>query len=471
MEQSKRQKELNHAKIIFDTTIKEIELKIKDMCINDLIIKDNLNKIKKIENENNFLDDILYDKKSELNLLKQLLILKQKKKLNFEDIISKYLDQLVLINDKVNNKIDMLKQNNLIINKKKKVINTLFDNLNNEFNNYLNKENKDETYTKLLKEKTNEKLNIKKNYSLLNVLSNGNNKEVYKKTNMYEKNNEKNNMINGLKTSTNINNIVLKLKNDEIKDSNIIPSLINNKNQTNKNRDNNHKFKEIKIDKNKFNSRGKKSNNKSYDNHMKINQNINKKVNNSYNNKDNNKIKNDKIFNIKSEKYNFKVNKNLQTSRENLKYLILKNENEKQNKEQIKKYNNFIKLIYKKINNYYYNINRRCLNILIKYNIQLKLKNLLNNYINNNGIIISKIKIILQKCSLIYNNNIHEEVINEDLFLNKINQKNVNKNNNKKKYSIEDYKNNLNKIKGINEEIKELENKILTFANKILTEK
>ena len=90
MEQSKKQKEINHAKLIFDTTIKEIELKIKDMCINDLIIKENLNKIKKIENENNYLDDILYDKKSELNLLKQLLILKQKKKLNFEDIISKY---------------------------------------------------------------------------------------------------------------------------------------------------------------------------------------------------------------------------------------------------------------------------------------------------------------------------------------------------------------------------------------------
>ena len=79
MEQSKKQKEINHAKLIFDTTIKEIELKIKDMCINDLIIKENLNKIKKIENENNYLDDILYDKKSELNLLKQLLILKQKK--------------------------------------------------------------------------------------------------------------------------------------------------------------------------------------------------------------------------------------------------------------------------------------------------------------------------------------------------------------------------------------------------------
>ena len=471
MEKSKKQKEINYAKLIFDTTIKEIELKIKDMCINDLIIKENLNKIKKIENENNYLDDILYDKKSELNLLKQLLILKQKKKLNFEDIISKYLDQLILINNKVNNKIDMLKQNNLIINKKKKVINTLFDNLNKEFNNYLNKDNKDETNSNLLKEKTNEKLNIKKNYSLLNVLSNGNNKEVYKKTNMYQKNNEKYNIINGLKTTTNINNIELKLKYDEINDSNIIPNLINNKNQINKNTDNNHKFKEIKNDKYKSNSRGKKTNNNSYDSHMKINQNINKKANNSYNNKNNNKIKNDKIFNIKSEKYNFKVNKNLQASRENLKYFILKNENEKQNKEQIKKYNNFIKLLYIKINNYYNNINRRCLNTLIKYNIQLKLKNLLNNYINNKGIIISKIKTILQKCSSIYNNNIHEEVINEDLFLNKINQKNVNINNNKQKYSIEDYKNNLNKLKSINEEIKELENKILSFTNRIITEK
>ena len=137
----------------------------------------------------------------------------------------------------------MLKQNNLIINKKKKVINTLFDNLNKEFNNYLNKDNKDETNSNLLKEKTNEKLNIKKNYSLLNVLSNGNNKGVYKKTNMYQKNNEKYNIINGLKTTTNINNIELKLKYDEINDSNIIPNLINNKNQINKNTYNNHKFK------------------------------------------------------------------------------------------------------------------------------------------------------------------------------------------------------------------------------------
>ena len=175
----------------FNEIINDMELQTKEIFINNIKIKENVRAIKRIENKNNFLEDILSDKKNELKILKQFIILKEQKKLNFEDIISKYFYQLICMNNRANNKIDLLKRNDLIINKKEKIINKLLDNFNNEFNICLNNEYNKKTNPKNKKEQINDK-----KYYLSNVFSNGANKYTHKGSSSCKKKDNKNNLIN-----------------------------------------------------------------------------------------------------------------------------------------------------------------------------------------------------------------------------------------------------------------------------------
>ena len=428
----------------FDKIIKDMELKTKVNFINNIKIKENLKAIKRNENKNNILDELIFDKKSELNILKQLIILKEQKKLDFEDIISKYLYQLLLINKSTNNKIDKLKRNNLIINKKQKIINKLLENLNDEFYNYLDNENENIKNKKL------------KNYSLTNVFSNGVDQYLYKDPSSCKIKNNTYNLINEDDKKNNIELNNIKIKKGEIDDyikdfqSYINKNKINSKNNNEKNQINN------------LNNIEKKNYN---DNTIHINKNDINQIN--YNNNKNINIKNNEKYNTQQNKLNFKVNKNLRKSRDNLKYLMSQNEKEKLNKQKIKYYNDFIKLLFLKIRNYNINIIKNYFNKLKNYNSKLKLINIFNKIlINKRYIIISKIKEIIQKSSLIYNEIINEEIINEDAFLNNIylNQMKINE---KKKCCLKDFKNNLNKMKSINKEMKDIKNKILKFAEKI----
>lgn len=465
------EKEANETTQLVDTTIKEIELKVKDMYINDLEIKDNLNSIKKLENENNFLKDLLIDKKSELNLLKQLLILKERKKLNFEDIISKYLDQFILINNKINKKIDKLRQDNFIINKKQKIINKLFDNINLEFNNYLYKDNKKKLDTDTLKEKISEKMNKSKNknYNIVNVFSNGNNKEICMEFNLCQKQNISNGSINDQKKFLNLDNIEIKIKNEDIKKLDKYKIYLNNKNLLNKNNNKSQIINEKKLERTKNSS--KKALHNSFDNKVKninleINKNDIKKEHSSTNNNEKNK-KNDRTYNYKIEKYNLKANKNLQNSRENLKYLLLKKESEKLNQKKNLVYVKYSKLLLTTINQYNKNKKRYYFNELLKYNSVQKLKFLFDKKYAKD--LPNSIIEIIRKVSVVYNQNICEEIINENIFLNELFTKNIFQS--KKKYTIEDYTKNLNEIKKINGEMKEIEGQVEEFINKITKNK
>ena len=164
-------KELNNINILFEKSFKEIESKMKELFLNKIKIKENVKTIKQFENKNIYLDNVIRDKKNELNILKQLLILKEQKKLNFEFIISKYLSDVVLPN---NNIKDEKKEN--IVNKKR--VNSLLEEFNYEFNYYLNMNNK----------KSKKKLH-RYNSDLFN-------KELLKKNNEDFLDNNKNNHIN-----------------------------------------------------------------------------------------------------------------------------------------------------------------------------------------------------------------------------------------------------------------------------------
>ena len=65
-------------------------------------------------------------------------------------------------------------------------------------------------------------------------------------------------------------------------------------------------------------------------------------------NKNANKI-NIETFTLQNDRINFKANKNLQKSRENLKYLISQNDKEKLNKKKSQTYTEFAKVLFSKI--------------------------------------------------------------------------------------------------------------------------
>ena len=121
---------MNNINILFEKSFKDIESKMKELFINKIKIKENIKSIKYYENKNIFLDNVIQDKRAELNILKQLLLLKEKKKLNFDFIISKYLSHILGSNNKNNN------VNQDILNKRR--VNSLLEGFNNEFNYYLN---------------------------------------------------------------------------------------------------------------------------------------------------------------------------------------------------------------------------------------------------------------------------------------------------------------------------------------------
>ena len=127
-------KELNNINILFEKSFKEIESKMKELFLNKIKIKENVKTIKQFENKNIYLDNVIRDKKNELNILKQLLILKEQKKLNFEFIISKYLSDIVLPKNNLKNE----KKDNIV---SKKRVNSLLEEFNYEFNYYLNMNN------------------------------------------------------------------------------------------------------------------------------------------------------------------------------------------------------------------------------------------------------------------------------------------------------------------------------------------
>ena len=176
-------KEQNNINILFEKSFKEIESKMKELFISKIKIKENIKSIEHYKNKNINLENTIREKQNELHILKQLLILKEKKKLNFDYIIQKYLSQLLISKNKVNN----IEQEE--INKNK--INSLLEGFNNEFNYYLN-----------MGRKSKKKLH-RYNSDLFN-------KELIKKNNedfKYEKNNIKNLKIN---TGNNQENICTK---------------------------------------------------------------------------------------------------------------------------------------------------------------------------------------------------------------------------------------------------------------------
>ena len=353
-------KKIDNMNNLFEKSFKEIESKMKELFLNKIQIKENVKEIKNLENKNIYLDNAIKDKKNELNILKQLLVLKEKKKLNFEFIISKYLSDVIIPKEKNEEK------NQDILNKKK--VNTLINEFNNEFNYYLNKN----------KKKSKKKLHRYKSDLF--------NKELLK-------------------------------KNQE--------DFINKNNKNNNNNINNNK-------------------NIIFDNQNKV-RNISEK-----NEKNNLKLK-----------INYEGNKNLKKSRENLEYYFLKNIKEKQSKlDKI----SFIKLIFLKINIHKFNTNKEIFYKLVLIYKLYKFKDYLN-YINIKKTIISTIKTIIIKSSEIYNINKNQEIINDDEFLENIILKKYNEIESKNK--IKNYKNGLEKMKNINNQIYEVNLKLINFIEKI----
>ena len=127
-------KKIDNLNNLFEKSLKDIESKMKELFLNEIKIKENVKTIKNLENKNIYLDNAIKDKKTELNILKQLLVLKEKKKLNFEFIISKCLSEIKIPEDKNEEK------NQNLINRKK--VNSLLEDFNKEFNYYLNMDNK-----------------------------------------------------------------------------------------------------------------------------------------------------------------------------------------------------------------------------------------------------------------------------------------------------------------------------------------
>lgn len=80
------QRDISKINYLFEKSFKEMELKMRDVSINNIKVKENLKEIKRLENKKYSLDEIISDKKSELNVLKQLLILKENKKLIFKTL-------------------------------------------------------------------------------------------------------------------------------------------------------------------------------------------------------------------------------------------------------------------------------------------------------------------------------------------------------------------------------------------------
>ena len=176
--------EIKTINTLFEKSFTEIESKMKELFINDIKIHENIKSIENYESKSNYLDNIIIDRKQELKILKQLLLLKEQKKLNFEYIISKYLIQIISSTNKNNQKIEQ----NFNLNEKKKRVNSIIKNFSNEFNFYLTKD------------KNNKKKLHRYNSDLFN-------KELNKKNISNILNNDINNNIVNINNKPNIINI------------------------------------------------------------------------------------------------------------------------------------------------------------------------------------------------------------------------------------------------------------------------
>ena len=346
---------INNINNLFEKSLTDIESKMKELFINKIKIKENIKSIKHYENKNILLDNVIRDKKAELNILKQLLLLKEKKKLNFDFITSKYLSHILGSNN-INNNI-----NQDILNKRR--VNSLLEGFNNEFNYYLN----------LNKVKTKKKLH-RYNSDLFN-------KELLKKNQ------------------------------EDIMKLNIDKNNVKNINNDSKNKMRNISQKYIKSDYNKI---------------------------------------------------NYKGNKNLKKSRENLEYYFIQNMKEKKGKID---YISFVKLIFLKINMHKNINNKGIFYELLNLYKKSKLKDLFD-FNSTKRIFFSRIKQIMIKSGEIYNLSKKVEILEDNSFLQNINlKKEYDSEYNRTK--IKEYKNELKVIQNINNEINDIYSKINDYIDEI----
>ena len=412
------QRDMSKINNLFEKSFKEMELKMRDVSINNIKVKDNLKEIRRLENKKYSLDEIISDKKSELSVLKQLLLLKENKKLDFQEIASNYLTKLISIEDKMNIKIDKLEQKDYLVEKKKKIINSLVDCFNNEFNNCLSNNN--------IKDVNDMNKKFKKYKSHLFE-----EKLIKSNCDYYQNLNLNNNNNNNIFNNNNKNEFNDKTKKDKNKDfqASINRASINDANS--KQNNNNNKERKDSKENNRINEANRKKNFE--------------------------QKKNSVLNEIK-----YEPNKNLLNPRNNLKKIISQNEKDKYNRKNKENYIKFIKIILAIEKKSVIRLNKKTFNLLIDYNNRLKLNLILEKY---NKIIVPKIMKIIKEASKIYNTE-KENVLDDDDFLKEIERNNDEDNTGK--YKIVNFEKNLNKIKEVNEKIKELEKKINDFINKIM---
>lgn len=121
----------NFTEIIFNS-LNEIEQRTKNVTTKNMQIKEDIRSIKLKDKKLDKLNEEVVSKKEELKLIKELLLLKEEKNMNINDIIDSYLGFLISSNDILDNKIDSLFQREININSKQKIINKLIDNESNE---------------------------------------------------------------------------------------------------------------------------------------------------------------------------------------------------------------------------------------------------------------------------------------------------------------------------------------------------
>ena len=121
----------NFTEIIFNS-LNEIEQRTKNVTTKNMQIKENIRSIKLKDKKLDKLNEEVASRKEELKLIKELLLLKEEKNMNINDIIDSYLGFLISYNNLLDNKIDSLFQREININPKQKIINKILNNGNNE---------------------------------------------------------------------------------------------------------------------------------------------------------------------------------------------------------------------------------------------------------------------------------------------------------------------------------------------------
>jgi len=121
----------NFTQIIFNS-LNEIEQRTKNVNSKNMQIKENIRSIKLKDKKLDKLNEEVVSKKEELKLIKELLLLKEEKNMNINDIIDSYLGFLITSNNILDNKIDSLFQREINNNSKQKIINKLLGNRSNE---------------------------------------------------------------------------------------------------------------------------------------------------------------------------------------------------------------------------------------------------------------------------------------------------------------------------------------------------